>query len=396
MPILRSLFSKIFGRDDGRQIGSELRMLNGYQATFTNFNGKLYETDQVRVCIDAIARNGAKLSPKHIRAKTREFKNLNGSIQRLISEQPNEIDNAYSFYYKVISQLYLDNNAFVYIQRDISGTPIGLYPIKSDSYTLLEYNGEIYIKFKFRGGKIYSASLKDDVIHLKRFYCQNDIVGGDTIAITKLMSFRHILNEGIVNAIKTSQSIKGILKTTKAMLKPEDVKKIRDQFVADFITDADGSSIAGLDALTDFKPIQLNPTTASDSQINAVDTQIKNYFGVSDKIIQSTYNEDEWNAFYESVLEGIALQMSLEFTNKLFTITERFHGNKIIFEANRLQYASNKTKIDVIKNLAPMGALTINEMREIMNMSPVEDGDRFLQSLNYINTDIADDYQGGN
>ena len=118
MPKKRSLFSQIFGRENGTTFGTELKMLNGYQATFTNFNGRLYETDQVRVCIDAIARNGAKLSPKHIRAKTREFKNLNGSIQRLISEQPNEIDNAYSFYYKVISQLYLDNNAFIFIHTN--------------------------------------------------------------------------------------------------------------------------------------------------------------------------------------------------------------------------------------------------------------------------------------
>lgn len=395
MATFRSLFSKIFGVEQGKEYGTDLEMMEGYRARFTNFNGRLYETPYVRMCIDAIARNGAKLSPKHIRAKTRQFKELDGTIQRLIGEQPNIIDNAYSFYYKVISQLYLNNNAFIYIQRDQNGTPIGLYPLRAEEVDLLEYREEIYIKFKFSKGKFYVAPLKDDVIHLKRFYCQNDIMGGDSLGITKLMSLRHIMDEGIVNAIKTTQSIKGVLKTTKAMLKPEDVKKMRDAFVQDFM-DNNRSGIGGLDAMAEFVPIKLDPMVASDSQDKANKDDIMNYFGVSEKIIQSTYTEDEWNAFYESVLEGIALQMSLEFTNKLFTITERFHGNKIIFEANRLQYASNQTKISIIKNLAPLGALTINEMREILNMAPVEDGDRFLQSLNYINTDIADDYQGGN
>lgn len=85
--------------------------------------------------------------------------------------------------------------------------------------------------------------------------------------------------------------------------------------------------------------------------------------------------------------------MGLEFTNKLFTLTERFHGNKIVFEANRLEYASNKTKIDLARYMN--NYLTINEVRKIFNLDPLEDGDVRLQDLNHISSDIADDYQGG-
>ena len=38
-----------------------------------------------------------------------------------------------------------------------------------------------------------------------------------------------------MNAIKTTQSIKGVFKSTKVMLNPKDVKQMRDQFVKDFI-----------------------------------------------------------------------------------------------------------------------------------------------------------------
>lgn len=391
---IRSLFSKIFGTKKNVSIGTELQLLNGFQATFTNYNGKLYDSPSVRACIDAIARNGAKLNPKHIRinnGKLEEPKNYN--LERLINEQPNELMNAYDFYYKIISELCLNNNAFVYILRDEKGSPIGLYPLRASQYSLLEYGGNIYVRFNFTNGQYYTASLKDDVIHLKRFFCENDVLGGNTTPIVEAMSFKHIMQEGLKNAIKTTSGIKGVLKTNKAMLKPEDVKKVRDQFVKDFVNGENGSGIAGLDATTEFKEVNINPKTAEDAQIREINDEIKNYFGVSEEILQSKFSEDQWNAFYESTIEPIGLMMGLEFTNKIFSLSERNHGNKIIFESNRLQYASNNTKITVIKEAGALGLLTINESREILNLPPVEDGDQRVQSLNYI--DKNNDDRGG-
>lgn len=391
----RSLFSKIFGKKDQPAFGTDLELLNGYTARFTNYDGDLYKTAQIRICIDAIARNGAKLNPKHIRSNDREYKQLNNNISRMLNMQPNELDNAYSFYYKIISQLYLYNNSYVYISRDEDGVPVGLYPLTPKTYRLLEYHGDIFIEFQFNNSK-YIASLKDEVIHLKRFYCEDDIIGQSNEPIIKTMSIKHIMREGLVNAIKTTQSIRGVLKTAKTMLKPEDIKLTRDRFVKDFISgESDGAGIAGLDATTDFTPITLSPVTATDSQTGEIDKEILNYFGISQQIIQSDYDEEKWNAFYQSVLEPLALQMGLEFTIKLFTITERFHGNKIVFEANRLEYASNKTKIDIARYLN--NYLTIDEIREIFNLEPLPDGEGKvrLQDLNHISSDIADDYQGG-
>lgn len=392
----RSLFSKIFKTNKNVHIGTDLKFLNGYTASFTNFNGKLYDTISVRKCIDAIARNAAKLHPKHIR-ESENYEILKDNIYKLLSQKPNEIMNAYDFYYKIISILYLDNNSFIFIQRDEKGMPTGLYPIKSNCYKLLEFQNNIYIQFQFGSGKFYTASLQDDVIHLRRFYCNNDILGGDNVPITKTMSFKHILDEGIINAIKTTQGIKGVLKTTKAMLKPEDIKQTRDQFVKDFLNahEDEGLGIAALDATTDFKPVDINPQTATESQINNVEKDIKDYYGVSDEIIQSKYNEDQWNAFYESVIEPLAIQMGLEFTNKLFSVGEQNHGNKIIFESNRLQYASNTSKIAVAKDLNNF--FMIDEIREIFNMAPLPNGEgqKVMQDLNHIDNKIANQYQVG-
>ena len=180
------------------------------------------------------------------------------------------------------------------------------------------------------------------------------------------------------------------------MLKPEDVKKMRDQFVNDFIDyHKNKSGIGGLDATTEFTPVKIEPQTATDGQVKMVDEKVLKYFGINENIIQSKYSEDEWNAFYESVLEPIGLQMSLEFSNKIFTPTEKNFGNEILFESNRLQYASNKTKIELVRYASNL--MTINEQREVFNLAPIEGGDVFMIDQNHtINEEVGGENNEGN
>lgn len=394
----RSLFSRIFGNENSTTApknATQFQILNGYKSQFTNYDGRFYDETDIRACVDAIARNGAKFSPKHIRKNINGFEKVNDNIQRILSSRPNEVQNAYKFYYQIISELELYNNSIVYILRDDNRKVVGLYPIHYQQIKWYEYNNEIYLEFSFYNGKKRFVALSD-CIHLTRFVSNDGIMGGNNQPIIRTLSFKHILDEGIINAIKTTQSIKGIIKSTKTMLKPADVKKMRDQFVKDFIGESDGTGIGGIDAATDFTPVKIEPKTAEDSQIKSIDNKLLSYYGVNDNIIQSKYSEDEWNAFYESILEPIGLQMSLEFTNKLFSATEIYHGNEIIFTSNRLQYASNSTKINLLRYANNL--MMIDELRVVFNMEPLPDGKGqiIMQDLNHIDSNIANQYQTGN
>lgn len=393
----RNLFSRVFGSKQNTTAPStatEFHILNGYRSQFTNYDGRFYDDADIRACVDAIARNGAKLSPKHIRKNAKGFENVDGNLQRILSKRPNELQNAYKFYYQIINELELYNNSIVYILRDENLRILGLYPIHYQSIKWYEYKNEIYLEFSFGGGQKRFVALKD-CIHLTRFVSDDGIMGGNNQPIIKVLSFKHILDEGMINAIKTTQSIKGIVKSLKSMLKPSDVKAMRDQFVKDFVGESDGTGIGGVDATTDFIPVKIEPKTADDNQIKHIDNKLLSYYGVNENIVQSKYSEDEWNAFYESVLEPIGLQMSLEFSNKLFTATEIYHGNEIIFTSNRLQYASNNTKINLLRYANNL--MMIDELREVLNLEPLPNGEgqKIMQDLNHINSDIADKYQTG-
>ena len=388
----KSLLGKIFGseKDTTAPTTSEqLEIIEGQKATFTPYKGNFHEDPDVLACVDTIARNGAKMHPRHIRNFNGKMENVKDNLYKLLAKQPNEIQNAFKFYYQVITDLELYNNSLVYIQRDENLKVTGLYPLEYSEIKLYEYQDKIWIKFKFGRGKERFVPY-DRCIHLTRFVGKDGLFGGSSEPIIKVLDIKHVLDEGIVNAIKTTQSIKGILKSTKAMLKPEDVKRMRDQFVNDFIDyHRNKAGIGGLDATTDFMPVKIEPQTATDAQIKMVDEKVLKYFGINENIIESKYSEDEWNAFYESVLEPIGLQMSLEFSNKIFTPTEKNFGNEILFESNRLQYASNKTKIELVRYASNI--MTINEQREVFNLAPIEGGDVFMIDQNHtINEEVGE------
>lgn len=396
---VRNLFKNIFGSDKSTTApatSETLELIEGHKAIFTPYKGDFHNDPDVLACVDAIARNGAKMHPRHIRnyfSKEQNrymLENVKGNLYKILAKQPNEIQNAYKFYYQVIYNLELYNNAFIYMKRDENLKIEALYPLDFNEVKLYEYTGKIYVQFKFGRGKTRFVPYSE-CLHLTRGVGEDGLFGGSSKPLIKVLEIKHVLDEGLVNAIQTTLAIKGIVKSTKAMLKPEDVKKMRDQFVDDFIKKNKGG-IGGLDATTNFEPININPTTASEGTVKKIDDKILAYFGVSENIIYSNYSEDEWNAFYESVLEPIGLQMSLEFSNKLFTPTEKAFGNEILFESNRLQYASNKTKIELIRYASNI--LTINEQREVLNLSPIDDGDVFLLDQNHeLNTNINEEVE---
>ena len=392
----RSLLNMIFGnkKQTNTVTKTEMQLLSGYDAKFTTISSNIYDSKVSRQCIDRIATHCAKLIPKHIQGSIGN--NIKGEINFLLQNEPNPIMNTYDFIYRTISMLYTDSNAFVYIAKDKQGFITGFYPVLALNYSLLQdQSNKMYLQFNFVNGKTYTLPYLE-LIHLRLFYNKNDIFGTNNKVLFTDLESAHTASEGIKNAIKTSNNLKGIIKYD-AVLKEKDIKASKDAFVRDFLNLENESGIAALDGKGDFKEINLKPITLDKEQLERVNYNIFDYFGISEKIVNNSYNSTEWNAFFEGVIEPRAIQMSGAFTNKIFSYQARKDGHKIIFTANRLQYASLDSKINLIKVAGAYGLLTKADGREILDMAPLggEEGKKILQSLNNIDSSIANDYQGG-
>jgi len=366
--------------------------MNGGPAIFTQFSGNAYESDIYRSAVDSIARNVAKLKPVHVVTIDRNRKDGDNSLNRILQVRPNPYMTSYDMIYKIVTHYYLYNNAFAYLQKDENGKLTGIYPLSPVNMEYLtDLTGELYCRFFFAGDKQVTLPFRD-VFTIRRFYNSNDLLGDKNTAILNTLDLAHTQNEGIANSIKSSATIKGLLKYNQ-ILSPENLKKEKEEFIKDYLSISNNGGIVALDSKMDYVPLEIKGVSIDNEQMSAVKQKIYDYLGVSEKIINSTYNEDEWSAFYESVVEALGVQISLELTDKIFTQREQAFGNSIIMEANRLQFASNTTKVNMLKELMPLGLFTVNQALEILNLPSVEDGDRRVQTLNVANTKIVDEYQ---
>lgn len=391
---IRSLFQTMFGRKPRADtIYTQLKMLNGYNAVFTAWGNDPYSADVVRGAVDAIARNAAKLKPKHIKRVGKDIQPVSGQVERVLQIRPNPHMSTYDFLYKMVTALLIENNAYAYPVWE--GAMLkAIWPIIAQQVEFIEDNvGQIGIRFTFANGDSQTL-FYDEVIHLRRHFYKNDLVGENDKAINNTLEAIHTTNEGLGQAVKTSASLRGILKY-QGILKEADIKANRDRFVEEYLVVQNNGGVAALDSKADYTELKSQPLMVDAAQMKELRENVYRYFGVNEKIITGSYSEQDWDAFYESTLEPLAVQLSLEFTYKLFTANERTRGHEIIFEANRLQYVSTKTKVQMLKDLAPLGLFTINEGREIFNLAPVEGGDKRIQTLNVVDADKASKYQLG-
>ncbi|NBK46188.1 phage portal protein [Staphylococcus delphini] len=372
-----------------RNTAQQFEMLTGGFKSLSQFSGDAYSNDIYRSAVDTIARHIAKLSGKHVN-NTKDFNNY--KINRILQNRPNPYMSGYDFLYKVATQYYLFNNAFILVQKDNKGNLKNLYPLTPSSVEyVVDGVGEMYLKFLFNDGEVVHFHLSEIAV-LRRHFNSNELLGDDNDAIMNTLQLAHTQNEGMTEAIKNSAQIRGILKYNQA-LSPSKLKEAKEEFTNNYLSMANNGGVVPLDTSMDYQQLNISDVQVDTSQIKVIKQKIYEYLGINEAIVTGSYDENTWQAFFESVIEPFAIQLSSELTEKIFTEREQSFSNRIIFESSKLQYASNQSKSTIIKELLPLGLLTINEARDLMNLPHVEDGDERIQSLNYIEKTLAKNYQ---
>ena len=380
-----------------------LQLISNLNTFYTPFGTNISKSDVVKICIDRVANQCAKLKPRFIKTENdKTVTEKKGRLSFLLKYKPNEIMTPYDFIYKTITLLLLNDNAFVYPKFDKdSGELLGIYPLRPITVEIIvDSTDAYYIKFLFDNGESYILPY-DNIIHLRRHFGQNDIFGGsgstgDHEAILKTISINDSLLQGIDNAVKSSMQIKGIIKMN-GMLSEVDKKKQRDLFDAALSESISikGSSIIPIDLKSEYIPLQVDPKLIDKDTLQFLQAKILDYFGVSVPIFTNKYTEDEYNSFYESTIEPLAIQISEAFSLGLLTENQLERGEQIIFYSERLQYASWNTKVNAIEKLMSLGIMSLNESRALLGLEPIEGGNKRLQSLNFVDADKANQYQVG-
>lgn len=379
-------------------------MLNGQYPIFSQFGENIYSSDIVQSIIDCIVSEMTKLNPQHIRRIGRDTVPISDNLQEILNN-PNELMSKADFISKIIWNLFLNYNSIIYpvyeiIKRKDGSTNkkyIALYPLQPSKIEMLQdEQGELYIRMTFKNQKVLTLPYSE-VIHIRYKYSFNEYLGGnaqgqpDNEALLKLLSMNNNMMEGVLNAMKTSFKIDGFVKAP-AYLSEEEKGEMMAEFEKQFSENKSG--LMGLDAKAEFVPVNKKIQAVDPETLKFIDNRILRNYGVSLPILTGDYTKAQYQAFYQKKLEPLIVTISQAFTKCLFTEREKQIGHEIVFMPKALIFMDTSQIIEAIRILGDAGELYSNEKRIALGLEPLEElqGVR-MQSLNYVNVEIAKNYQ---
>ena len=376
------LFDKLFGnrpKPVGKYEG-EFKMLNGYTPKFTSFGGGVYESELIRAAINARATHISKL-------KVDMSGTARPALQRKMKLAPNQFQTWGQFLYRLSTLLDVHNTAFICPIYNEYGEPSGIYAPLPNKCEIVQFNGVPYLRYEFSYGDKAAIELAYCGI-MTKFQYRDDFMGESNHALFPTMDLIHIQNQGIEEGVKSAATYRFMAQLSN-FAKAEDLAKERKRFTQEnFARDAQGGGILLFpNTYQNIKQVDVKPWVVDAEQMKVIRESVFEYFGVNEDVLQNKAYGDKWSAFYEGAIEPFAIQFSEVMTKMLFTLREQTAGNAVMATANRLQYLSNKEKLEVSSQMLDRGIMSINDVREIWNLPPVEDGDARIIRGEYYNTD---------
>lgn len=353
-------------------------MVNGHQAHFTKWGGEIYQNELIRAAVNARATHISKLNVQMLGA-------ARPALQNKMKHGPNQLQTWGQFLYRLSTILDIHNTAFIVPVYDEYGEPSGIFTPIPQRCEIVSYDGVPYLRYEFSWAEKAAIELSYCGIMTKYQY-KNDFFGEDNHALFPTMELIHIQNQGIEEGVKSAASYRFMARVNN-FTKAEDLAKERRRFTEEnFSKDAKGGGLLLFpNTYTDLKQIEVKPWIIDDKQMELIKSNVFEYFGVNEDVLTNKAYGDAWTAFYEGAIEPFAIQFSEVMTKMFFTLREQTQGNMVMATANRLQYLSNADKLNVSSQMLDRGIMSINDVREIWNLPPVDGGDARIIRGEYYN-----------
>lgn len=367
-----SLFDKIFKKDRESekvlQKYTAFTELNGYRPVFHSWGGQIYESELVRAAIDARARHISKLEPLF-------YGSARPSLINKMKHAPNEWQTWSQFFYRASTILDVKNTCIFVPVFDADMIVTGYYPVLPHRCEIVEYKKEPWIRYKFGSGEEAAVEMRLCAI-LTKYQYKHDFFGEDNKAMHPTIELLDYNRQGINEAVKNSGAW-NFMAQADNFTDPDDLEKERKRFAKNNLAkDAENDGfILFPNTYRNVQQIKQAQYTLDAEQMERIQKNVYDYFGVNEKVMQNAANGDELDAFFNGCVEPFAIQISEAMTRAMFSLRERSNGAKFFAASNRLQYMSTSAKVGMAQQLLDRGVMTINEARALFNFAPVPGGD---------------------
>lgn len=347
----------------------DFQLLSTYRPVHYDWYGSIYENALVRSAIEAKARHISKLKI--------EFQgSAKPKLKAKLKHYPNSWMTWPQFLARCSTILDCTNNLFILpVRDDKTFETIGFFPVLPEKVTLVEdKQNKLWVKYRFANNQ-YGAVKFDECAYLVKHQYKNDFFGEDNKALSATMDLIAVQESSIKNAVQNSNNYRFIAQVSN-FTDPEDLAEERKRFTEYNLKGEDTDGVLLFpNTYTDVKEVNSNFYAVDTQQMEFIKTNVFDYFGVNEKLIQGSATSAELDASFNSFVEPFAIAFSEAMSRAMYTDEERSYGNHVYANANRLQYMSITEKVSMAQQLGDRGILTINEIRELFNYSPLEDGD---------------------
>ena len=380
--------------------------LTNSQPIFTSFGKDIYLSDFVNNAIDRVASEIAKIEIKSIVERGDLLQIQNDDITRLFRFKPNPLQTTSDFLANVEWLRRKNRNAFIYPQYEIIKLPNGrefkryvaFYPLKPSNVYIGVNDGQVWeVQMDFEDESSFTIPYQD-LIHMKWRRGANTIIGGgddygqvnDYDIIRTIDSLDKTI-QGLPKSIEASLQIKGVY-AAKTLADQTKLNKIRDEF-EDHITISKSGMIA-TDLAGEFTPVRITPPNIDETTLKFLKSVIQERYGVSAAILSGDYSSEQHESFYQTAIEEFIVQFEQAMTAVVFSQREHDVGHRVKCYYKKVMYLGTKEKIELANLAKETGLMTLNEINQLFGIAPFENGgNRRLQSLNFVSTELIDKYQ---
>jgi len=305
-------------------------------------------------------------------------------VQDLLAKAPNSVSSTFTFREAMASNLVLHGNAYAKIEMNAAGRPTALIPLNPMKVEVKVVDGE----------KVYVFDKKHTYLDYEMLHFVglsfNGLTGKSPLSMAReAVAIGLAAQEYGARFYSNGANAGGVI-TAPGRLNTEVVKRLRESWNRAQSGLGSSHSTAILEEGMKYEKIGLDPEAAQFLQSRKFQVnEIARIFRIPPSYLADLENsstranvEQQAIQFVRDCITPYVRRMEVELNRKLFREDEP--NLYAYFTMEGLMRGDLQGRYDAYATARQWGWLSVNDIRDLENLNPVEGGDIYLQPLNMV------------
>ena len=305
------------------------------------------------------------------------------SLYSLLKYKPNTYQNKITFFEKIMMDLCVNGNSYVYIERNRLARVTGLYCMNYEDMTIIQKDNQLFYE-NGETGEVYDSN---DVLHFTGL-TTDGIEGLSPITqCKKAIGWGMAIEEYGNTFFKNGAKLSGVLSTDRSLSETA-IDRLRQSFNNTYSQLSGSNQTAILEEGLTFKPVGISPDQAQflASRTFSIE-EIARIWNIPPHMLgdlsKSSFNNIEMQSqeFVTYTLLPYLTRIENEMNLKLFRTSDV--GRLFVkFNVGGLLRGNIKDRSEFYTKMINTGVMSINEVRALEDLNKIEDGDKHFMQMN--------------